>query len=95
MRGPGSRHADDESGKANAELDLGCAVPPRTFHVVIEQDEDGFFVGSVTELPGCHTQARTRKALTARLREAIAVYLEADLSTAAPTRFVGVEKVEV
>ncbi len=84
-----------EPGKANAELAVGFAVPPKTFHVVIEQDEDGFFVGNVAELPGCHTQARTRKALTARLREAIQVYLEAGLSTATPTTFVEVERLKV
>ena len=26
------------------------------FSVVIEKDEDGYYVGSVPELKGCHTQ---------------------------------------
>jgi len=28
------------------------------FKVVIERDEDGYFVASVPALPGCHTQAK-------------------------------------
>ena len=28
-------------------------------NVIIERDEDGYYVGSVPELPGCHTQAKT------------------------------------
>lgn len=28
----------------------------KTFHILIEQDEDGGFIGSVSELKGCHSQ---------------------------------------
>ena len=31
----------------------------REFSVVIERDEEGYFVASVPSLPGCHTQARS------------------------------------
>lgn len=48
----------------------------REFHVVIEQDEDGYFVSSVPELPGCHTQAKSLDKLMARTREAIELCLE-------------------
>ena len=48
----------------------------REFHVVIEQDEDCYFVSSVPELPGCHTQAKSRDKLMARTREAIELCLE-------------------
>ena len=49
----------------------------RDLHVVIERDEDGWFVGSVPSLPGCHTQARTLDELAARMQEAIEAYLDA------------------
>jgi predicted RNase H-like HicB family nuclease len=39
-------------------------------------DEDGYYVGSVPELPGCHTQARSLETLMERIREAIELYLE-------------------
>jgi predicted RNase H-like HicB family nuclease len=46
--------------------------------VYIEQDEDGWLVGSVPALPGCHTQARTFKELATRMQEAIDAYLDAN-----------------
>jgi len=48
----------------------------RRFTAIIELDEDGYYVGSVPELPGCHTQAQTLKTLMERIREAIELYLE-------------------
>jgi predicted RNase H-like HicB family nuclease len=46
----------------------------RKFHVIIERDEDGYFVGHVPELPGCHTQAKSLDVLQKRLKEAIRLY---------------------
>lgn len=46
------------------------------FKVIIEQDEDGYFVASVPALPGCHTQARTISELNKRIREAVLLCLE-------------------
>ena len=48
----------------------------REFSVVVERDEDGFYVASVPALPGCHTQARSLDELMVRIREAIALQLE-------------------
>lgn len=48
------------------------------FKVVIEQDEDGWYVGSVPELPGCYTQAKTLRELRQRIKEAILLVLETD-----------------
>ena len=46
------------------------------FKVLIESDEDGFFVASVPLLPGCHTQAKTLPELMKRIRDAIQLCLE-------------------
>jgi len=46
----------------------------RKFNVIIEKDEDGYFVGWVPELPGCHTQAKSLDVLQKRLKEAIRLY---------------------
>jgi predicted RNase H-like HicB family nuclease len=68
----------------------------RKFNVVIERDEDGYYVASVPELPGCHTQAKTLDALTERIEEAIKLYLEVEKGAAdVTTEFVGVQVVEV
>jgi predicted RNase H-like HicB family nuclease len=40
----------------------------REFNVVIEKDEDGYFVASVPELRGCHTQARSLDVLMKRVK---------------------------
>ena len=48
----------------------------RGFTVVIEQDEEGYVVGTVPELKGCHTQARSLDELMARVAEAILLCLE-------------------
>ena len=64
-------------------------------HVVIERDEDGWLVGSVPSLPGCHTQARSLDELTERMQEAIEAYLEASGGTLVMNEFVGVQKITV
>lgn len=46
------------------------------FKVIIERDEDGYFIASVPALPGCHTQAKIFSELTERVREAIELCLE-------------------
>ena len=48
----------------------------RKFTVVIERDEDGYYVGTVPSLRGCHTQAKTLDTLMKRMREAVELCLE-------------------
>jgi len=48
------------------------------FAVMVEKDENGYYVASVPELPGCHTQAKTLDELTRRIKEAIEAYLEVE-----------------
>ena len=50
----------------------------RQFDVVIERDEEGYYVASVPQLPGCHTQAKSPDEVTARIREAVELSLETD-----------------
>jgi predicted RNase H-like HicB family nuclease len=65
----------------------------RQFIVVIEQDEDGYYVATVPSLPSCYTQARTLQELSPRIREVIALCLaEQD---APRMKFVALEQVEV
>jgi predicted RNA binding protein YcfA (HicA-like mRNA interferase family) len=46
---------------------------PRQFDVVIERDAEGYYVASVPQVPGCHTQARSLDEINERVREAIRV----------------------
>ncbi|MCX8091015.1 MAG: type II toxin-antitoxin system HicB family antitoxin [Verrucomicrobiae bacterium] len=65
------------------------------FSVIIERDKAGYYVASVPELPGCHTQARSLDQLLARIREAIELCLEVEGQRARPTQFVGVQRINV
>ena len=46
------------------------------FKVLVEKDENGFYVADVPELQGCHTQAKDKKELMKRVKEVIALCLE-------------------
>jgi len=63
------------------------------FNVIIERDADGYFVGSVPSLRGCHTQAKSLDALVRRIKEAIALCLEVEEPVT--NEFVGVQRVAV
>ena len=65
------------------------------FNVIIEKDEDGWYVSEVVELPGCHTKGKTIKQLLERTKEAIEVCLESDTEEINPIRFIGIQKVQV
>ena len=65
------------------------------FSVVIERDDEGYYVASVPALPGCHTQARSLDHLMERVREAIALCLEVKSEEAGGLEFVGVQRVSV
>ncbi|MDI6654537.1 MAG: type II toxin-antitoxin system HicB family antitoxin [Candidatus Hydrothermarchaeota archaeon] len=67
----------------------------KKFNVVIEKDEDNYYIASVPSLPGCHTQAKNLDELVKRIKEAIELYLEVEGSaTDVKTEFVGVQVVE-
>jgi predicted RNase H-like HicB family nuclease len=65
----------------------------REFSVVIERDEDGYYVASVPALRGCHTQAKSLDVLMKRVKEAIELCLEVEEPIA--TEFIGVQRVAV
>ena len=48
------------------------------FKILIEQDEDGIYVASVPELPGCYTQGKTINQARERIKEVIELVLESD-----------------
>ena len=61
--------------------------------VVIEKDEDGYYVGSIPALPGCHTQARSVDRLMERMEEAIALWLEVEKTPDhRPLELVGIQR---
>jgi predicted RNase H-like HicB family nuclease len=67
----------------------------KAFNVVIERDIKGYYVASVPELRGCHTQAKSLDTLMKRIREAIALCLEVEDEEIVSNEFVGVQRVWV
>jgi predicted RNase H-like HicB family nuclease len=67
----------------------------REFNVIIERDAEGYYVGSLPDLQGCHSQAKSLDELVARIREAIELCLEVQGDKLEPLDFVGVQRVTV
>ena len=67
----------------------------REFSVVIERDEEGYYVASVPAIPGCHTQARSLDDLIDRIRECIALCLDVETVEPEGLEFIGVQRVSV
>jgi len=66
--------------------------------VVIEQDEDGMYIGSVPALKGCHSQGDTLDELLSNMKEAIEAhleYLKQNRGEPPPERFKGISEIEI
>lgn len=48
----------------------------KKYNIIIEKDEDGWYVSEVIGLSGCHTQAKSMDQLIERTKEAIKAYFK-------------------
>lgn len=64
------------------------------FTVLIEQDEDGYYIGNVPAIRGCHTQGKTLDELMRNIKEAIALCLGVEKEIP-QEHFVGVQQIQV
>jgi predicted RNase H-like HicB family nuclease len=48
----------------------------KTYHITYERDESGWWVASVVELRGCHTQGRTVDEARRRIVEAMELFID-------------------
>jgi predicted RNase H-like HicB family nuclease len=67
----------------------------REFNVVIEKDSEGYFVASIPNLKGCHTQAKSLDILMERIQEAAELCLEFENQDSPFPEFVGIQKILV
>ena len=66
------------------------------YTVVVEKDEDGWFVGHAPVLPGCHTQAKSIDELMERMSESISLWLEVERDNKPdPLELVGIQRLAV
>ena len=63
----------------------------REFYIVIEKDEDGFYVGEAPQLKACYSQGKTLDELMKNMREVISLALS-EAPEIEPTEFVGVQR---
>ncbi len=68
------------------------------FPVIIERDENGYYVGKVPSLRSCYTQAKTLPELYKRLNEVISLCLEVEQKIfkdkVEQNEFIGVHQLE-
>jgi len=67
----------------------------RKFTVVIERDEEGYYIASVPALQGCHTQAKTLDTLMKRVREVIELCIEGGDESERALELVGIQQISV
>jgi predicted RNase H-like HicB family nuclease len=67
----------------------------RKFTVLIEQDEEGYYVATVPALQGCHTQAKNLDTLMKRAREVIQLCLEEQNGDPGSLELVGIQQISV
>jgi predicted RNase H-like HicB family nuclease len=67
----------------------------RKFTVVIERDEEGYYVASVPALRGCHTQAKTLDTLMKRVREVVELCLVDGNEVDDSLELVGIQQISV
>lgn len=64
----------------------------KKFHVIIEKDEDGIYIGKVPELKGCHSQGDTIEELLDNIKDAIKLCLEVESEDSG---FVDVKEIDI
>ncbi|NDJ20898.1 type II toxin-antitoxin system HicB family antitoxin [Nostoc sp. B(2019)] len=56
----------------------------REFYVIIERDEDGYYVGEVPQLKACYSQGETIDELMVNIKEVIELCLESEIDETIP-----------
>lgn len=64
------------------------------FSVLIEKDEDGYYIATVPSLKSCYTQAKTLEELYPRIKEVVELCLEEEPEPPA-MEFVALQRIEV
>ena len=68
----------------------------KKFNVIVEQDEDGMYIGKVLNLKGCLSQGKTLDELMKNIKEAISLCLEVKNSNeSVNNKFIGVQQIEI
>ena len=73
-----------------------ATVKKHEFYVVVEKDEDGYFVGEAPQLRACFSQGLTLEELMENMEEVIGLVLEYEKNNVGVSeRFVGVQRLAI
>jgi predicted RNase H-like HicB family nuclease len=73
-----------------------ATIKKHEFYVVVEKDEDGYFVGEAPQLRACFSQGLTLEELMENMEEVIGLVLEYEKNNVGVSeRFVGVQRLAV
>ena len=64
------------------------------YTVIIEKGDGGYLIGTVVELPGCHTQAKNMSELLENIKEAVELYVETE-GPERKTEFLGIQRISL
>jgi len=68
----------------------------KQFTAIIEQDEDGIYIGGVPQLKGCVTQGDTIDELILNLKDAVKLCLEVEGNNKDEvSKFIGTQQIEI
>ena len=68
----------------------------KNFTAIIEQDEDGVYVGRIPSLKGCVSQGDTIDELIINLKDAVNLYLETQKGEELEfSKFIGTQQIEI
>jgi predicted RNase H-like HicB family nuclease len=67
----------------------------KQFYVIIEQDEDGIYIGEVPQLRACYSQGKTIDELLSNIREVIEMCLEEIEEETKFSQFVGIQTISI
>ena len=73
-------------------------IKNQEFYVVIEKDEDGYYIGEVPQLKACYSQGETIDELIENIKEVIEMCLEEleeNNNSISINEFIGVQKVRL
>lgn len=66
----------------------------KKFYVLIERDEDGYYVGEVPQLKACYSQGETIDELMENMKEVIELCIEEENGESS-SEFIGIQKIVI
>jgi predicted RNase H-like HicB family nuclease len=73
-------------------------IKNKEFYVLIEKDEDGYYIGEVPQLKACYSQGETIDELMENMKEVIEMCieeLEENNNLISINEFIGVQKIRI